>query len=133
MTAQSDSYALLKSIADNVAKHAHRAILTAHERFEAGEDEVPWSFGELNGAAKMHPDGDPEDRTHVRTTGAEYAASMAMAHANGAMLGMMALIQHAEQEEAREQAAAGVAAETLAERGLVQEFNALKPPTGDQE
>ena len=96
----------LRAIADRIAKHAHRAILTAHERFEAGEDNVVWQFGELQGAAKMHTEGDPADREHVRTTGAEYAANMAQAHANGALLGMLALIRQAEQLEEAEQAAA---------------------------
>lgn len=113
MTEASSSYTLLRHIADGIAKHAHRAILTAHERFEAGEDEVPWSFGELKGAAKMHPEGDPEDRKHVRSTGAEYATNMALAHANGALLGMMALIRHAEQEEAKYAATAEEQAERL--------------------
>lgn len=99
MQSPDETDVLLKCISDDVAKHAHRAILTAHERFAAGENLVEWRFGELTGAATMHPEGNHEDRAHVRTTHAEFAAAMAQAHANGALLGMRALIRHAEQQE----------------------------------
>lgn len=96
--AHSSQFALLRNIADSIGVRARHAILTAHERFEAGEEEVLWNFGELFGACRMHPEGDKSNRADVRTTGREYASNMAAAHINGAILGMLALVRHAEQE-----------------------------------
>jgi hypothetical protein len=93
----------VRAIANSIAARAHRAILTAHERFAKGEDFVEWVYAGLKGAAKMHASGDPNDREHVRATHAEYASVMALAHYNGAVQGILALIEHAEQMEQREQ------------------------------
>jgi hypothetical protein len=85
--------AVLEAVAQAVADRVRQILTDAHGRFVAGEDSVSYQLGHLEGCMKL--EGDPSDRETVRTTATRWHEQMALAHFNGAMLGMQALCRKA--------------------------------------
>lgn len=85
---------VLDGIATELADRVRAILERAHGRFVAGEDDVPYQLGHLQGRLKL--EGDPTDRETVKLTTTQWREQMALAHYNGAMLGMQALCRRAE-------------------------------------
>ena len=94
---------VLEATATAIADRVRAILLRAHEQFAAGEDDVPYQLGHLQGTLKI--EGDPTDRETVRMTSTQWRENMALAHFNGAMLGMQSIIRRAEVLAAEEEAA----------------------------
>ena len=94
---------VLEELATALAERVRVLLQRAHDRFLAGEDEVPYQLGHLQGCLRL--EGDPTDRETVRMTTTQWREQMALAHYNGAMLGMQALCRRAEVLAAEEEAA----------------------------
>lgn len=94
---------VLEAVATAVAERVRTILHGVHDRFLAGEDEVPYQLGHLQGHLRL--EGDPNDRETVRMTTTQWREQMALAHYNGAMLGMQALCRRAEVLAAEAEAA----------------------------
>lgn len=94
---------VLEGLATALADRVRALLQRAHDRFLAGEDEVPYQLGHLQGCLKL--EGDPTDRETVKMTTTQWREQIALAHYNGAMLGMQALCRRAEVIAAEEEAA----------------------------